>query len=50
MRSYQLLIGGRFAEAASGKTFDDLNPSTGEILAKVAEADVEDVSRAVAAA
>jgi aldehyde dehydrogenase (NAD+) len=50
MRSYQLLIGGRFVEAASGKTFDDLNPSTGEILAKVAEADAEDVSRAVAAA
>ena len=50
MRSYQLLIGGRFADAASGKTFDDLNPSTGDILARVAEADEEDVSRAVAAA
>ena len=24
MRSYQLLIGGRFVDAASGKTFDDL--------------------------
>ena len=50
MRSYQLLIGGRFVDAASGKTFDDLNPSTGEVLAKVAEADADDVSRAVAAA
>src|SRR5262249_9497081 len=50
MRSYQLLIGGRFVDAASGKTFDDLNPSTGGILAKVAEAEEEDVSRAVNAA
>jgi acyl-CoA reductase-like NAD-dependent aldehyde dehydrogenase len=50
MRTYQLLIGGRFVDAASGKTFDDLNPATGEVLAKVAEADTEDVHRAVAAA
>jgi acyl-CoA reductase-like NAD-dependent aldehyde dehydrogenase len=47
---YQLLIGGRFMDAASGKTFEDLNPTTGEVLANVAEADAEDVRRAVAAA
>ncbi|HXZ44729.1 MAG TPA: aldehyde dehydrogenase [archaeon] len=47
MQTYQLWIGGRFLDAASRKTFDDLNPSTGELLAKVAEADKEDVDRAV---
>ena len=50
MQKYQLLIGGRWVDSASGKTFDDLNPATGEVLAKVAEADREDVNRAVAAA
>ncbi|MGE5047827.1 MAG: aldehyde dehydrogenase [Deltaproteobacteria bacterium] len=50
MNAAQLLIGGHFVDAASGKTFDDLNPSTGEVLAKVAEAGAEDVRRAVAAA
>lgn len=50
MRTYRLLIGGRWVDAASGKTFDDLNPATGEVLATVAEADRDDVFRAVAAA
>ncbi|HSB72149.1 MAG TPA: aldehyde dehydrogenase [Candidatus Methylomirabilis sp.] len=50
MRTYRLLIGGRWVDAASGKTFDDLNPATGEVLATVAEADREDVARAVVAA
>jgi acyl-CoA reductase-like NAD-dependent aldehyde dehydrogenase len=45
-----MLIGGKWVEAASGKTFDTINPSTGQVLAKVAEADAEDVDRAVAAA
>jgi len=48
--TYQLLIGGRWADAASGKTFEDVNPATAEVLAHVAEADGEDVGRAVAAA
>ena len=47
---YQLLIGGRWVDAASGKTFEDLNPATAEVLARVAEADAEDVRRAVASA
>jgi acyl-CoA reductase-like NAD-dependent aldehyde dehydrogenase len=50
VRTYQLLIGGRWVDAASGKSFEDLNPTTGEVLASVAEADTEDVRRAVAAA
>src|SRR5947209_18576798 len=46
----QLLIGGQWAQAASGKTFETLNPATGEVLARVAEGDQEDANRAVAAA
>jgi len=46
----QMLINGKWVNAASGKTFPTYNPSTGEVLAHVAEADKEDVDRAVAAA
>jgi len=45
----KMLIGGQWVESASGKTFDTINPSTGEVLAKVAEGDDEDINRAVAA-
>ncbi|GAA0974920.1 aldehyde dehydrogenase DhaS [Acrocarpospora macrocephala] len=46
----QLFIGGRWVHAASGKTFATPNPATGETLAHIAEADAEDVDRAVRAA
>jgi acyl-CoA reductase-like NAD-dependent aldehyde dehydrogenase len=46
----KLFIGGRWVEAASGKTFATLDPSNGEVLAEVAEGDREDVDRAVKAA
>jgi len=46
----QLLIDGEWVEAASGKTFPIYNPATGAVLANVAEADAEDVNRAVRAA
>src|SRR6266481_7989248 len=46
----QLLIGGQWVKAASGKTFPTYNPATGEVLAYVAEGDKEDIDRAVAAA
>jgi acyl-CoA reductase-like NAD-dependent aldehyde dehydrogenase len=45
-----LLIAGERREAAEGRTFGVTNPATGEQLAAVAEAGVEDVARAVAAA
>ncbi|RAY12643.1 betaine-aldehyde dehydrogenase [Actinomadura craniellae] len=45
-----LLIGGRWVAAASGKTFPSVNPSTGEVIAELAEADTRDVDHAVAAA
>ena len=46
----KMLIGGQWVEAASGKTFDTYNPATGEVLARVAEGDREDIDRAVKAA
>ncbi|CAI0386048.1 unnamed protein product [Linum tenue] len=46
----QLLINGKFVDAASGRTFQTLDPRTGELIANVAEGDAEDVNRAVAAA
>jgi phenylacetaldehyde dehydrogenase len=45
-----MLIGGKWVDSASGKTFETYNPATGEILARVAEADREDIDRAVKAA
>src|SRR5215475_11525138 len=46
----QAFIDGRYVDAASGATFDTLNPATGKLLARVAAGDAEDVDRAVAAA
>ena len=46
----QLLIGGRWVDAASGRTFDSINPATEDVLSRVAEADSADVDAAVAAA
>ncbi|HLS19034.1 MAG TPA: aldehyde dehydrogenase family protein, partial [Paracoccaceae bacterium] len=43
-------IDGKFVDAASGKTFDSINPATGEVLTSVAEGDAADIDRAVAAA
>ena len=34
----------------SGKTFQTLDPRTGDVIANIAEGDAEDVNRAVAAA
>jgi len=46
----QMLINGKWVNAASGKTFPTYNPATGDVLANVAEGDAEDINRAVAAA
>jgi phenylacetaldehyde dehydrogenase len=45
-----MLINGKWVESASGKTFPTYNPATGEVLARVAEGDREDIARAVKAA
>src|SRR6478735_9239014 len=47
---HQLLIDGQWVDAASGRTFETLNPATEEVLAEVAQGEAEDVDRAVRAA
>jgi len=49
-RRHKMFIGGKFVEAASGKTFDSFNPATGEVLARVPEGDKQDIEVAVKAA
>jgi acyl-CoA reductase-like NAD-dependent aldehyde dehydrogenase len=43
-------IAGKHQKAASGKTFDTLDPATGEVIAKVPEGAREDIDRACLAA
>jgi 4-guanidinobutyraldehyde dehydrogenase/NAD-dependent aldehyde dehydrogenase len=43
-------IGGRYVDAESGQTFDDISPRDGKVIAKVAACDAADVDRAVRAA
>ncbi len=49
-KTKRLLIDGKWVDAASGKTFESINPATGEVLARVAEGDQADIDLAVAAA
>ncbi len=46
----QLLIGGEWVDASEGRTFDVDDPSTGDVIATVADASVEDGLAAVTAA
>ena len=46
----KLLIDNRWVPSESGKTFATINPSTGEEICQVAEADAPDVDKAVQAA
>src|SRR5437868_2024026 len=46
----KMLINGKWVESASGTTFPTYNPATGEVLARVASGEHEDIDRAVKAA
>jgi phenylacetaldehyde dehydrogenase len=46
----QLFINGEFADAASGKTLQIMNPATGGVIGQLADAGTDDVDRAVMAA
>src|SRR5580704_2815773 len=46
----KMFINGKWANAASEKTFPVYNPATGEVMANIAEGDREDINRAVMAA
>ncbi|WP_405599654.1 MULTISPECIES: aldehyde dehydrogenase family protein [unclassified Streptomyces] len=48
--SYGLFIDGEFVEAADGKVFNTVSPSTEEVLSEIAQAGEADVDRAVKAA
>lgn len=50
IRTYKMLVGGAWIGASDGKTFDSINPATGEVWSRVPEATAEDVDAAVRAA
>ncbi len=49
-KEYKMYINGEWVDAASGRTFDDYNPYTGEVFAKIAAAREKDAKLAVDAA
>ncbi|MGH9610913.1 MAG: aldehyde dehydrogenase family protein, partial [Bryobacteraceae bacterium] len=50
IKQTRILINNKWLDSVSGKTFETINPATGEVLAKIAEADAADVDLAVKAA
>jgi acyl-CoA reductase-like NAD-dependent aldehyde dehydrogenase len=46
----RLVIGAERVEAAGGRTFETIDPATGEVICEVALAGAEDVERATQAA
>lgn len=50
MTTYKNLIAGEWVESASGETFENHNPATGELLGHFPSATTEDTQRAIAAA
>src|SRR5947209_5445926 len=50
VRHYQMLIGGAWVNAQSGRTFESINPYTGKVWAVMPEATEADVDAAVRAA
>jgi aldehyde dehydrogenase (NAD+) len=49
-KTFGLFVDGEFVDAEDGSTFETEDPGTGEVLGHVAEAQPEDVDRAVASA
>ena len=45
-----LLIGGELVAAEGGRTFETLNPATGQVLGVAADASLADADRAIQAA
>jgi acyl-CoA reductase-like NAD-dependent aldehyde dehydrogenase len=50
LREYGLFIDGKFVGASSGETVDSIDPSTGEVIARVPKASKRDARRAIDAA
>jgi acyl-CoA reductase-like NAD-dependent aldehyde dehydrogenase len=49
-KRHKMFIGGKWVDSASGETFDDLNPYTGQVYAQVPAGGREDARQAVDAA
>ncbi|MFM8272674.1 MAG: aldehyde dehydrogenase family protein [Gemmata sp.] len=47
---HQMLIGGKWVNSVSGKTFETTDPTSGEVICRVAEGDKADIDLAVKAA
>jgi len=50
IKDQQMLVGGKWVDSASGKTFETINPATAEVICQVAEGDKADIDKAVKAA
>ncbi|MGY0694262.1 5-carboxymethyl-2-hydroxymuconate semialdehyde dehydrogenase [Virgibacillus sp. FSP13] len=50
VKDIQLYVNGKFVDAESSKTFENLNPFTNEVINHIAEGDQADIDKAVAAA
>ncbi len=50
VRTMKQLINGEWAAASSGQTFDDINPYTGEVYARIPASGAADAKRAIEAA
>jgi betaine-aldehyde dehydrogenase len=50
MKTYDMFVDGAWVAADSGKTLAVMNPATGEVMARVPEAETADVAKAVRAA
>ena len=50
LQHYQMFIDGKWVDAADGRTFTSMNPSTGDDWSEIPEATAADVNRAVEAA
>ncbi|HYR59096.1 MAG TPA: aldehyde dehydrogenase family protein, partial [Chthoniobacteraceae bacterium] len=50
VRQTKMLIDGEWVDSVSGRTFETINPATGEVITRVAEGGKDDIDRAVAAA
>jgi len=50
VKNQKMLIDGKWIDSVSGKTFETINPTTGDVICRVAEGDKADVDLAVKAA
>ena len=50
LKQYQMYVDGQWVDAEGGKTFESVNPATGEMWAEIPAASEADVDRAVAIA